>query len=76
MEMKDKFIIKYVGGVARFNGSTSKPYGWVMLDIALPGKAVSVYLYLMNYNALRTMGCWVKTGLEKWGLCLHQCISA
>lgn len=52
MELKDELIVKGVHVVARSNGSTSKSYGWVVQDIALHGKAVSIDFYLINYDAL------------------------
>lgn len=35
MELKEEFIIKDIGKVVGFNSSTWKPYGEIMLDIAL-----------------------------------------
>lgn len=51
MELKDEFIVKDTGEVEGFNGSTSKPYGRIMQDIALYNKAILVDFYIMNYNA-------------------------
>lgn len=50
MELKYEFITKDVGKMAEFNGLTSKPYGRVILDIALHIKAILIDFYLMNYS--------------------------
>lgn len=52
MDLKDEFVIKDVGKLTCFNGSTSKPYGRVMLDIALHNKVVLLDFYLINFNTL------------------------
>lgn len=51
MELNDEIIMKDVSKVSRFNGSTSRPYGWVTLDIVVHNKTSSIDFYLINYNA-------------------------
>lgn len=51
MELTNEFAVKDVGKVDGFNGSTSKPYGRVMLNIELHDMNVSIDLYLLNYIA-------------------------
>lgn len=65
MKLKDELILKNVGEVAGFNGSTSQPYGKIMLNVTLHNKVVSSDFYLMSYNP-PTMGSWEETGHIKW----------
>lgn len=68
MNLKEEFIINDIGEVAGFNGSTSRIFRKLMLDITPYNKVASFNFYLMDYNTAHNglLGCG-------WTLKEEQC---